>query len=160
MPTKSPAWWGSPLFPQHWAVERHNRGKMKVRHFFKICSWNKAKLLWGTLCRNNSFSGVMWHENYMALPLLWSMGSKQGARERPIINLSGTLSHNRMPDKYAERQYEWECRGLMQFTTDDWKTSLRVKRVSLKSFITRIVLSHPWKCPSHPESSEQQQAVE
>ena len=30
---------------------------------------------------------------------------------------------------------------LMQFTTDDAKTSLRVKRVSLKSFITRIVLN-------------------
>ena len=81
------------------------------------------------------------------------MGSKQGERERPLINLSRTLSYNRMPDKYAERQGEWECRGQgilsfvsdlyssAKFTTDDVKTSLRVKRVSLKSFITRIVLS-------------------
>ena len=30
---------------------------------------------------------------------------------------------------------------LIQFTTDDVKTSLRVKRVSLKLFITRIVLN-------------------
>ena len=48
------------------------------------------------------------------------MGSKQGARERPIINLSGTLSYNRMPDKYAERQDEWECRGqaILSFVSD------------------------------------------
>ena len=75
-------------------LERHYRGKMKIRNLFKICSWNKVKLLWGTLCLNNSFNGVMWHEHYMVLPLLWSMGSKQGARERPIINPSGTLSYN------------------------------------------------------------------
>ena len=97
---------------------------------------------------------IQWrHENYMVLPLLWSMGSKQGARERPIINLSRTLSHNRMPDKHAERLMNGNvvvrvfCHLsltyilLIQFTTDDVKTSLRVKRVSLKSFITRIVLN-------------------
>ena len=70
------------------------------------------------------------------------MGPKQGARERPIINLSGTLSYNRMPDEYAERQMmngnvvvRIFCHLsltyilLIQFTTDDVKTSLRVKRV-------------------------------
>ena len=42
------------------------------------------------------------------------------ARERPIINISGTLSYNRMPDKYAERQDEWECRGqgILSFVSD------------------------------------------
>ena len=48
------------------------------------------------------------------------MGSKLGAGERPIINLSGTLSYNRMPDKYAEKQDEWECRGqgILSFVSD------------------------------------------
>ena len=58
-----------------------------------------------------------------------------------------------MPDKYAERQDEWKCRGqgMLSFVSDLYSSDT-VYTHMITNFLT---------CKTgHPESSEKQQAVE
>ena len=64
VPTTSPGWRGSPMFPQHWgircweALSWEDEGQNVLQDMFLKQSQTSLR----NIVQNNSFNGIMWHK--------------------------------------------------------------------------------------------------
>ena len=103
------------------------RGTFVWRTFFKICTWNKANLLWGTTPEQI----IRWsHETLKLVDSFVVRGIEARDERKSMSRILGILS-------FVTELYFL----MMQFTTYDVQTSLHAKLILLESFTKRIVIN-------------------